>query len=56
MALSLKNIILNERQVCDVELLLNGAFNPLKGFMIRKDYESVIENMRLESENYGPYL
>ena len=54
MALSLKNIILNERQVCDVELLLNGAFNPLKGFMIRKDYESVIENMRLESGELWP--
>ncbi len=54
MALSLKNIILNERQVCDIELLLNGAFNPLKGFMTKKDYDSVIETMRLNSGELWP--
>ena len=38
---------LTPRQVCDVELLLNGGFSPLRGFMNRADYEGVCHNMRL---------
>ncbi len=38
---------LTERQLCDIELLLNGAFSPLDGFLNRDDYESVVANMRL---------
>lgn len=38
---------LTERQHCDVELLLNGAFSPLEGFLRRADYESVLDRMRL---------
>ncbi len=38
---------LTGRQLCDLELLLNGAFSPLKGFMGRADYEKVCESMRL---------
>ncbi len=37
------------RQICDLELLLNGAFSPLRGFMNQRDYESVCTDMRLES-------
>lgn len=40
---------LTPRQLCDVELLLNGGFSPLRGFMSRRDYESVCSNMRLAS-------
>lgn len=40
---------LTGRQVCDVELLLNGGFSPLGGFMNRADYEGVCHNMRLRS-------
>ena len=29
---------LTARQVCDLELLLNGGFSPLKGFLDRADY------------------
>jgi sulfate adenylyltransferase len=36
-------------QLCDLELLLNGAFSPLRGFMCRSDYESVRTSMRLAS-------
>ena len=37
---------LTQRQVCDLELLMNGGFNPLKGFMGQADYDNVVENMR----------
>jgi sulfate adenylyltransferase len=40
---------LTPRQVCDLELLLNGGFSPLTGFMNKADYESVCSNMRLSS-------
>ena len=40
---------LTERQLCDIELLLNGAFSPLDGFLGRDDYDSVVTSMRLKS-------
>ncbi|MCM3217519.1 sulfate adenylyltransferase [Niallia taxi] len=33
----------------DLELIGNGAFSPLTGFLSQKDYESVVQNMRLAS-------
>ncbi len=41
--------VLSDRQICDLELLLNGGFEPLNGFMNRSDYESVLNDMRLEN-------
>ena len=38
---------LTPRQICDLELLMNGGFNPLKGFMSEADYTSVVSSMRL---------
>jgi len=40
---------LSARQLCDLELLLSGGFSPLRGFMARRDYESVCGNLRLEN-------
>jgi len=40
---------LSPRQLCDLELLLSGAFSPLRGYMSRGDYESVCCKMRLRS-------
>ncbi|KAJ7647079.1 sulfate adenylyltransferase [Roridomyces roridus] len=44
---SLPDIVLTERQLCDLELLTNGGFSPLEGFMNKADYESVVDNLRL---------
>jgi sulfate adenylyltransferase len=38
---------LTARQLCDLELLVNGGFSPLQGFLGRADYESVCSSMRL---------
>ncbi|MCB1619787.1 MAG: bifunctional sulfate adenylyltransferase/adenylylsulfate kinase [Thiothrix sp.] len=40
---------LNQRQACDLDLLMNGAFSPLEGFMTRQDYDGVCDSMRLSS-------
>ena len=38
---------LTERQVCDIELLMNDALSPLTAFMGREEYERVVHDMRL---------
>ncbi len=45
---------LTARQVCDLELLLNGGFSPLDGFLRRSDYESVCREMRLQDGTLWP--
>jgi len=44
-------IVLTERQLCDLELILNGGFSPLEGFMSEKDYNGVVEKNRLADGN-----
>jgi len=48
-SISLNSITLNNRQLCDIEMLLNGGFSPLQGFLGKSDYESVVENNRLSN-------
>jgi sulfate adenylyltransferase len=47
-------IILNDRQLCDLELLMNGSFAPLTGYLNQEDYLSVINNMRLTNGKLWP--
>jgi sulfate adenylyltransferase len=45
---------LTPRQACDLELLLNGGFSPLAGFMKRTDYDPVCREMRLADGTLWP--
>src|SRR5262245_36442354 len=45
---------LTPRQLCDLELLLNGGFSPLCGFMDQATYEAVRDHARLPSGELWP--
>jgi sulfate adenylyltransferase len=45
---------LTRRQLCDLELLMNGGFAPLTGFLGRTDYEAVRDTMRLADGTLWP--
>jgi len=45
---------LTPRQICDLELLMNGGFQPLKGFLTEADYDGVVEKMRLADGRLWP--
>lgn len=48
-AMDFKSWDMTDRQLCDIELILNGAFSPLDGFLNRDDYQGVLREMRLQS-------
>lgn len=53
-AASMPSWDLNPRQLCDLEMLLNGGFSPLPGYMSRTDYERVLAEMRLTDGTAWP--
>ncbi len=48
------SLVLSNRQLCDLELILNGGFAPLTGFMNEADYNNVVEHMRLADGTLWP--
>jgi len=51
---ALKSLDLSARQVCDLEMLINGGFSPLKGFMNPDDYNGCLKDMRLKDGTLWP--
>jgi len=45
---------LTKRQICDLELLMNGGFAPLTGFHSKDDYNGVVDAMRLADGRLWP--
>ncbi|GIW87365.1 MAG: adenylyl-sulfate kinase [Isosphaeraceae bacterium] len=48
------SLTLDERGLCDLELLATGGFSPLTGFMGKADYERVVGEMRLADGTLWP--
>jgi sulfate adenylyltransferase len=46
---SLTKITLNTREIADLEMIANGAFSPLEGFVNSKEYESILHSMHLSN-------
>ncbi|MBS3820509.1 MAG: bifunctional sulfate adenylyltransferase/adenylylsulfate kinase [Planctomycetes bacterium] len=45
---------LTPRQICDLEMLVNGAFSPLTGFMTQDEYDGCCKDMRLPDDTLWP--
>ena len=48
------SLTLDERGLCDFELLAVGGFSPLKGFLGKADYEQVVAEARLSDGTLWP--
>ncbi len=48
------SLTLSQRQLCDLELLMNGAFTPLTGFMGQDDYDAVVDSLSLADGTLWP--
>jgi len=44
---ALEKVTISSRELADLDMIASGALSPLRGFMGRDDYESVLESMRL---------
>jgi sulfate adenylyltransferase len=46
-AQNLPKVVVNERELSDLEMLATGALSPLTGFQGERDYHAILETMRL---------
>ena len=53
-AASLPSLTLSPREQFDLEMISQGAFSPLNGFMGAADFDSVCKNMRLANGTVWP--
>lgn len=54
MAHEFPSLTMSRRQICDLELILNGGFAPLNSFMSQADYHQVMTKMRLADGTLWP--
>ena len=50
----LQSWTLSDRQICDLEMIMNGGFSPLIGFLDQEDYDAVCIGMRLQNNDLWP--
>lgn len=48
------DIILDDREICDLECISNGSFSPLNSYMTRVQYESCLATMTLDGSTVFP--
>src|SRR5579872_6008380 len=53
-AKDIASLTLDERGLCDLELLAVGGFSPLKSFLGKADYERVVAEMKLADGTLWP--
>ena len=53
-AFGLPSLDLDWRQLCDLEMLMNGAYSPLTGYMTRAQCDRVEASMQLEDGRFWP--
>ena len=53
-AAALPRIVLDARELADVELIATGAVSPIRGFLGRADYQRVVSEMRLADGTVWP--
>jgi len=51
---NIPHITMNSREVSDLIMLGMGAFSPLKGFMVKEDYEGVLKEMHCKDGTFWP--
>ena len=51
---TLPRVSLSAQQLSDLELIANGAFSPLEGFLTREAYASILRSMRLPNGTVWP--
>jgi sulfate adenylyltransferase len=48
-AKSLPIVNISSREFSDIIMMGTGSFSPLEGFMLKKDYDNVVEDMHLKN-------
>ena len=51
---SMQEVVVDEYNIADLEMLSSGALSPLTGFMNSKDYNNVVDNVRLADGTVWP--
>ena len=52
--MAVETLILSERQLCELEMLLNGSYAPLTTYLNQADYRSVVDNLQLSNGEFFP--